>query len=654
MPLVWYINRLRSMSGREVLHRVIEALKKRSPMWKRARWNDFPGDGRPPNLPGLRTAVLANANPIDAKAIAIESNSIRSGNFSSLGLNWPRRIQPSKFSEADWRIDPVTGYLWPGADTYCFDIKYRHERKMGDVKYVWEFNRLQFLQCLACDVLINGNLSSLEVIEDALISWHRYNRPFYGLGWNSGIELALRAISLLIVSSLIGDRLSPPAVRCLRSMLHAQLFWILRFPSKYSSSNNHLVAEAAGAFLITTAMPEFDKEGSQNAISKLLVEKEVLKQIYLDGSGAEQSPSYAAFTAELALLCAVVARNTNQPMSHEFDQRLDRFRIFVQWLGEPKLTIPAIGDDDEGRVITFGSSEVDYVKSVCLAIGSYQNSTSGVSASRGSQLRELMFGVKSDKILETSNLKTFGEGGLTIIRKQSCGRDFRLVFDHGPLGYLNIAAHGHADALSIIVDLDGMPFLIDSGTYLYHSGGKWRDWFRSTPAHNTLNIGGTSQSRITGPFNWSKPAVATLISIQDGLNLTIEGSHDGYYKKFGSIHHRRFTYKDFGFEICDRLEGQSQISEIVFQFAPHLKCVQRDDRTIDVWNGDWNTATLVLPPAGKTDMSFGLENGLGWMSPRFGIRVAAWRVGWLGKVDELGVLTEFRLDKNYQLDQGVP
>ena len=46
----------------------------------------------------------------------------------------------------------MTGGLWPGSDQFCFDIAYRHERALGDVKYVWEFNRLQFLQPLAAAV----------------------------------------------------------------------------------------------------------------------------------------------------------------------------------------------------------------------------------------------------------------------------------------------------------------------------------------------------------------------------------------------------------------------------------------------------------------------------------------------------------------------
>ncbi|MFG3757212.1 heparinase II/III-family protein, partial [Klebsiella pneumoniae] len=80
-----------------------------------------------------------------------------------------------------------------------------------------------------------------------------------------------------------------------------------------------------------------------------------------------------------------------------------------------------------------------------------------------------------------------------------------------PLGYLSIAAHGHADALSLLLHLDGQPVLVDAGTYLYHAGGAVRDRLRGTAAHNTLCLDGADQSQIAGAFNWRHAAKAQLI-----------------------------------------------------------------------------------------------------------------------------------------------
>src|SRR3546814_9740957 len=72
-------------------------------------------------------------------------------------------------------------------------------------------------------------------------------------------------------------------------------------------------------------------------------------------------------------------------------------------------------------------------------------------------------------------IRTFRDGGYTVVREPSARGEFLLVLDHGPLGYLSIAAHGHADALAIWLHLAGCPVIVDAGTYLYHSGGAWRD-----------------------------------------------------------------------------------------------------------------------------------------------------------------------------------
>src|ERR1700731_4936296 len=107
-------------------------------------------------------------------------------------------------------------------------------------------------------------------------------------------------------------------------------------------------------------------------------------------------------------------------------------------------------------------------------------------------------------------LRSFEEGGYSVVRETRAGRRVRFVLDHGPLGYLSIAAHGHADANAVTLSLDDRPILVDPGTYLYHSCGKWRDWFRGTRAHNTLNVQGADQSIISGPFNWPHKARAWL------------------------------------------------------------------------------------------------------------------------------------------------
>jgi hypothetical protein len=217
-----------------------------------------------------------------------------------------------------------------------------------------------------------------------------------------------------------------------------------------------------------------------------------------------------------------------------------------------------------------------------------------------------------------------------------------LAFDHGPLGYLSIAAHGHADALSLSLALDGQPVLVDPGTYLYGSGGSWRSWFRSTPAHNTLNIEGASQSLMAGAFNWRHKARARLEASHAEPDWQLRARHDGYQKRFGVVHERLVTRDDDEIVVTDRLVGADREAEIVVQLAPGL-AVRQEGATVTVLRGESALLEMHLPGA-AISRSSGREDdpASGWVSPRFGVRLPAIRLAWRGNVTAAGVVTRLR------------
>ena len=101
----------------------------------------------------------------------------------------------------------------------------------------------------------------------------------------------------------------------------------------------------------------------------------------------------------------------------------------------------------------------------------------------------------------------FADAGITILRTDpAAAPEIWCRCDGGPHGFLSIAAHAHADALSVEVRHDGVDILADPGTYCYHGEPEWRAYFRSTIGHNTVEIGGRDQSRQSGPFMWAGQA----------------------------------------------------------------------------------------------------------------------------------------------------
>jgi hypothetical protein len=125
-------------------------------------------------------------------------------------------------------------------------------------------------------------------------------------------------------------------------------------------------------------------------------------------------------------------------------------------------------------------------------------------------------------------VRAFPDGGYAVVEGEAGRASLRALFDAGPLGFGTLAAHGHADALSLLVRL-GDDLLIDPGTGSYHGDPDWREELRGTRAHNTVEIDGQDQSERRGLFLWGRKAEARLVAAGGRARwFTLAGRHDGY------------------------------------------------------------------------------------------------------------------------------
>ena len=449
-----------------------------------------------------------------------------------------------------------------------------------------------------------------------------------------------------MVVALCGDRLDPQVRARVSRVLAAHLYWMHRYPSRFSSANNHRVAEAMGEFVIATVMPNAPHARAIEISARAILEAEAALQILPDGVPAEQSPTYGAFTVEMLLVADLVARAFGRPLAPVVAERALAFADMVGVLATGGGRVPAIGDDDEGRVLTLSDAhEHRYPVSVARAAAGHVGKPPRVVPSDDRpELRDACFPVASPVDASPDSLRRFEHGGYTVVRETRAGHRLHVTVDHGPLGYLSIAAHGHADANAVVLTLDDMPVLVDPGTYLYHSGGAWRDWFRGTGAHNTVRLGGADQSVIAGAFNWSHKANAALKEAKGGPDWAVATHHDGYRKRFGVEHHRRVAATPSGIVIEDRLVGSlapGTAAEVVFQFAPGL-VVEREGSRVGVRGEGLPPLALTFSEPGTLDITAGGAepgDGGGRGSPTFGTKVPAPRLVWHGTIPAEGLRT---------------
>ena len=164
--------------------------------------------------------------------------------------------------------------------------------------------------------------------------------------------------------------------------------------------------------------------------------------------------------------------------------------------------------------------------------------------------------ISNDPIVssDTPHLKTYFDGGMTLMK---WGKG-RLLFRHARLGLGNTCGHGHADALSVLFSWDNTPVLIDLGSGQYNGNQDIRNFFRSTIAHNTVEIGGENQANIIGPFLWEKSYETRLTGTEKTPSLFAEAYHTGYEERFTIVHKRRVEWlwlTPYHLEIGDVFSG---------------------------------------------------------------------------------------------------
>ncbi|MGE3645527.1 MAG: alginate lyase family protein [Beijerinckiaceae bacterium] len=620
--LKWYAARLSAMSAPELLHRVKEQRARARLASHRGGWAEFEKVApRLAVLPAMREALAACHAPELPERLTF------------LGKTYPAGQGPfNVIAGRDWLYDPVSGGFWPGADANPFSIAVRFtsanpgpQRPYGDSKFVLEPNRLQMLHPLACRIAREGLNGPAWAAAMAWIeAWMEANPPYRGMNWSSGIEIALRIVSVGLVIVAVDTGSVAPEIRSrLAGCLTAHAKWLQALPSLYSSANNHRVAEGLGLYVagLLTGDTPLAHEGRE------ILEREALLQILPDGVGVEQSPTYQAFTMELIAFGAAFAAAAGEPFSETTLTRLRAGVKFLSALLDSAGHAPAIGDDDEGRVFTApGTAETHYVASVAAAVGALSGLPLPLQLAPG-YIREQFFARFAAPVVHLNPpqaRQVFAEGGYTVLDAIVKGRAAHLTFDHGPLGFGALAAHGHADALAIWLSVDGKPVFVDAGTYLYHSGEKTRDALRTSAAHNTLTIEGASQSIVSSPFSWSHKTSARIPECEAHGDapeaLAACGEHDGYVKRFGVRHRRRLDVSQNEIRITDRLVGRPGVSDVEISFlcAPDLDVTVLDGAA-SIARGSEALMRVEAPEGFSIDIVRGDEGlGRGVYSPSFG------------------------------------
>ena len=450
----------------------------------------------------------------------------------------------------DWNRDHGSGRkapLW-----FAPLIDYRDILVTGDAKVVWEPNRHHHLVVLGRAYRATGDVRYASAAVEQLESWLEQCPFGSGMNWRSPLELAIRLINWVWTIDLIRESglVTGRFWTCLRQAAYLHLWEITRKYSRGSSANNHRIGEAAGVFIASSYFRELDNGGRWLQESRQILAAEIIAQTYSDGGSREQAVGYQIFVLHFFLLAGIIARKTGKDFSEAYWSRLERMVEFLGALNEGGASLPMIGDSDDGYVLDLGDSR-EIRALLCVGselfrradfaggAGSYAETARWLLDRSSRERFEALLSPPADDLLISS---AFPDSGYYLLQCGHKGRGDRIsvVFDCGELGFESIAAHGHADALSLTVRAFGSDVLVDPGTYDYFSYPAWRAYFRSTRAHNTLVLDGLDQSIMLGPFLWGARAHARSIAWEPRMQGgKVIGEHDGYTRLADPVLHRR-------------------------------------------------------------------------------------------------------------------
>jgi hypothetical protein len=624
------------MSPAEIAWRIREQALRRS--WTRRQVRPADRSSLPPlaALPAHErrfTAVLppgtADRVPAEARAaVTACAERLLKGEWELLNAVRTDMDRP------DWFRDPVTGYR-SAPDAFAFSLDQRDESGVGNIKQVWEVNRLQHLTLLAAAWFMTGNDAYAERVADQLRSWWDENPFLSGVNWTSGIELGIRLINFAWIRRLLDGWPGATDLFERSDLALRQVRWhqeyLAAFESRGSSANNHVIAEAAGQLAASCAFPWFAESERWRRSSALLLERALRANTFPSGINRELASDYHGFVAELGFFAAVEAAAFGAPVSDACWRLLGAMTDDMAALVDVRLQPPRQADSDEGRVVLLdapGHNRWPVLLALGGALFGRLEWWPPVPPGAGSVLVTALVG---DRTLAAGRPakrpSRFTDAGITILRTaQEDGQEIWCRCDGGPHGFLSIAAHAHADALSVEVRHDGVDILADPGTYCYHGEPEWRSYFRSTIAHNTVEIGGRSQSAAGGPFMWLRQAETRQLAASD-LSWTAE--HDGYAGLQPPGRHRRTVRldpSDHEIEIIDVIGAAGHEIRLAYHLGPDVAVELGTGAAALAWSSASGpgAARMVLPK----ELSWRLYRGetepiMGWYSPGLGRRVPA-------------------------------
>ncbi|MBT5455909.1 MAG: alginate lyase family protein, partial [Rhodospirillaceae bacterium] len=404
-----------------------------------------------------------------------------------------------------------------------------------------------------------------------------------------------------------------------------------------SHPNNHLLADGFIGWLLATTFPEFSVSSMLLERSNAVIETELARQTYDDGTSFEHSVHYHEMGCEMVAAHILICRCNGIEPGNGNPERFAKMLRFQAAMGGVEGTPLPVGDATEDPLFPldaghgWGTGALRELYRTLFEPAMEPTHPDNPAIERAFWLLAGDLADPPSQCMPAKNFQAFEQGGFYVF--SDAKRDSRMIFRTGPAADVELmAGHMHADILSICFSQSGSPVIVDPGTYSYRSDpGKWPEntsaWryhFMGPSAHSGLVISDEDPlSELLGDFRDSKTSTRVKqtrchssgsLSWAEGMNVgdTLYAGH-----RRGGFHVQGAYWLVYDF-IPPGLEGREV--NLGLQFSADTEVDIAHDRMAVAttkeqilnlaWNEGLEMGALIKGSINPTS---------GWVAPRYGV-----------------------------------
>ena len=521
--------------------------------------------GNTPSIDDERIIELQQNNSILSKALLYDIDKagiISDADRICLGELRIYHFPPEHIKhDLDWHKDYFSEHTWP---LKSFHEIYDPNDSGVDLNVPFELSRMQFVPTLIQAWLLTSDAKYINRLDEIINDWERKNPFCFGINWWSCMEVGLRSVNLSLAVIYLTGKVPSKKMRSYYNLLWKHAFYIHRYDilnSADKNKNNHFLGAMLGlfasAFLFKGATAD-----TYRALALTETKKEIPRQFYRDGGNFESATAYHQFSLEVILTLILFCRLDEKDETEEFVEKrfgntiksilvnaLDLASDYMACYGQS----PHIGDSSDCRVFvvkdyfTRNAFDHHFLRSLGQCVLHYD------SGERKNHVDAF-----------------YPDSGYAMFKN----KDYGLVAFAGPKGTGGTGGHGHNDKCSFVMQVNGQPVFVDSGTYIYNPSINERYKFKKSRSHNVMLIGDREQCDIKPErvFGIIGPIESNVEKDNDIQTGKIKMTHSGYssLKNVGD-YRRKIEHMEKGIVITDQITGTGT-QEISSVFNIHPEC----------------------------------------------------------------------------------